>query len=59
VASPELQHDFSMHHTLSLYLVDTLPLLDATAETHAFDVLSLVESILETRGRCSSRNLIG
>ena len=47
VASPELQHDFSMHHTLSLYLVDTLPLLDATAETHAFDVLSLVESILE------------
>src|ERR1700690_4010133 len=47
VASPELQHDFSMHHTLSLYLVDTLPLLDATAETHAFDVLSLVEAILE------------
>ena len=47
VASPELQHDFSMHHTLSLYLVDTLPLLDTTVETHAFDVLSLVEAILE------------
>jgi hypothetical protein len=36
-----------MHHTLSLYLVDTLPLLDAAAETYAFDVLSLVEAILE------------
>ena len=47
VASPDLQHDFSMHHTLSLYLVDTLPLLDPATETYAFDVLSLVESILE------------
>jgi hypothetical protein len=47
VASSELQHDFSLHHTLSLYLVDTLPLLDPAAETYAFDVLSLVESILE------------
>jgi superfamily II RNA helicase len=47
VPSPDLQHDFSLHHTLSLYLVDTLPLLDPATETYAFDVLSLVESILE------------
>jgi hypothetical protein len=32
---------------LSLYLVDTLPLLDPATETYAFDVLSLVEAILE------------
>jgi len=47
VPSPDLQHDFSLHHTLSLYLVDTLPLLDPATETYALDVLSLVEAILE------------
>ncbi len=47
VPSPALQDDFSLHHTLALYLVDTLPLLDPAAETHALDVLSLVEAILE------------
>jgi superfamily II RNA helicase len=43
----ELQDDFSMNQTLSLYLLETLPLLDPEAETHALDVLTLVESILE------------
>jgi hypothetical protein len=45
--SPDLQRDFSLNHTLSLYLVETLKLLDAGAESYALDVLSLVESILE------------
>jgi superfamily II RNA helicase len=47
VPSPSLQHDFSLHHTLSLYLVDSLALLDPAQEDYALDVLSLVEAILE------------
>ncbi len=43
----DLQEDFSMNHALSLYLLETLPLLDPEAESHALDVLTLVESILE------------
>jgi len=43
----DLQEDFSMDQTLSLYLIETLPLLDPEAETHALDLLTLVESILE------------
>ncbi|HZH03634.1 MAG TPA: DUF3516 domain-containing protein, partial [Myxococcaceae bacterium] len=45
--SEELQRDFSLHQTLSLYLLDTLERLDPTGETYALDVLTLVESILE------------
>jgi superfamily II RNA helicase len=44
---PSLQRDFSLHHTLALYLVDTLALLDPASEEYAVDVLSLVEAILE------------
>jgi superfamily II RNA helicase len=47
VPSPNLQDDFSLHHTLSLYLVDTLEMIDPTSENYALDVLSLVEAILE------------
>jgi hypothetical protein len=43
----DLQEDFSMDHALSLYLIETLPLLDPQSETHALDLLTLVESILE------------
>ncbi len=43
----DLQQDFSMNQTLSLYLFETIPLLDPEAETHALDLLTLVESILE------------
>ena len=43
----ELQEDFSMNQALSLYLLETLPLLDVAAETHPLDLLTLVESILE------------
>src|SRR5205085_10734893 len=45
--SPELQKDFSLNHTLSLWLLDTLPKLSKEGETWALDVVSLVESILE------------
>ncbi len=43
----ELQDDFSLHQTLSLYLIDTLALLDPEDAEYALKVLSLVESILE------------
>ncbi len=43
----DLQDDFSMDQTLSLYLIETLPLLDAASPEYALDVLTLVESILE------------
>jgi superfamily II RNA helicase len=43
----DLQEDFSMDQALSLYLFETIPLLDPEAETHALDLLTLVESILE------------
>ena len=44
----DLQRDFSLHHTLSLYLLDTLPRCStASRPTYALDVLTLVESILE------------
>ena len=42
-----LQEDFSLNQTLSLFLVDTIKLLDQGSETYALDVLTLVESILE------------
>jgi superfamily II RNA helicase len=43
----DLQDDFSMDQTLSLYVIETLPLLDAESSAYALDVLTLVESILE------------
>jgi hypothetical protein len=43
----DLQDDFSMDQTLSLYLIETLPQLDAASPEFALDVLTLVESILE------------
>jgi superfamily II RNA helicase len=42
-----LQEDFSMNQTLSLYVHDTLPLMDPAAPDYALVVLTLVESILE------------
>lgn len=42
-----LQDDFSLNQTLSLWLLDTLKLLDFSSPTYALDVLTLVESILE------------
>ncbi|MDI9384744.1 MAG: DUF3516 domain-containing protein [Verrucomicrobiota bacterium] len=43
----ELQDDFSMDQTLSLYLLETIPLLDPETPTYPYVLLTLVESILE------------
>jgi superfamily II RNA helicase len=43
----ELQNDFSLNQALSLYLVETLFLLDPASEGYPLDVTTLVESILE------------
>lgn len=43
----DLQEDFSLHQTLSLYLIDTLSLLDPETADYPLDVLTLVESIVE------------
>jgi superfamily II RNA helicase len=43
----ELQEDFSMDQALSLYVHDTIPLMDPQAEDYALILLTLVESILE------------
>lgn len=43
----DLQVDFGMDETLSLYLLDTIPLLDPESPDYAFDLLTLVESIVE------------
>ncbi len=43
----ELQEDFSLHQALSLYLIDTLLLLDRASPDYSFDVLTLCEAIVE------------
>ena len=43
----ELQDDFSLHQALSLYLIDTLPLLERESPDYPFDVLTLCEAIVE------------
>jgi superfamily II RNA helicase len=43
----ELQEDFSMDQTLSLYLLETVPSLDPQAPDYALVLLTLVESIVE------------
>jgi hypothetical protein len=43
----DLQRDFDLHHTLSLYLVDAVAALDPSDEDYALDVLSCIEAILE------------
>jgi superfamily II RNA helicase len=43
----ELQRDFSLFHTLGLYVVDAVERLDRESPSYALDVLTLVESIIE------------
>ena len=43
----DLQDDFSMDQALSLYLLDTIPLVDPQAPDYPLVLLTLVESILE------------
>ncbi len=45
--APALQKDFSLHQTLALWLLDTLPKVPAEREDYALDVLTMCESILE------------
>jgi hypothetical protein len=45
--SGDLQRDFSLNQTLSLYLVETIDKVDRASPTYALDLLSLVEAILE------------
>jgi hypothetical protein len=47
VVDVSLPEDFSINHALSLYLLDAIPQLDKEAEDYAFNVISLIESILE------------
>lgn len=42
-----LQDDFSLDETLSIYLIDTIKLIDPQSENYPLDVLTLVESIVE------------
>ncbi len=44
----DLQEDFSLNNSLSLFLLDTIKLLDPLTPDYALDLLSLVESILES-----------
>ena len=43
----DLQQDFSLNQSLSLFLIDTLSALDLNHPDYALNLLSLVESILE------------
>jgi superfamily II RNA helicase len=44
----DLQKEFSLFQTLSLYLVDTIERLDHESPSYALDLVSLAESILES-----------
>ncbi len=43
----ELQDDFSLNHALSLYLIDTIGVIDPASPSYACDVMTLCESIIE------------
>ncbi|MFI5314497.1 MAG: DEAD/DEAH box helicase [Myxococcota bacterium] len=43
----DLQWDFSLHHALSLYLVEATSSIEARDEAFALELLSLVEAVLE------------
>jgi superfamily II RNA helicase len=48
VVNVDLQSDFSLLHTLSLWLVDALGYLDKSDDEYGLKVLSCVESVLES-----------
>ncbi len=57
VVNGDLGEDFSLHHALSLWLLDTLKLVETDSETYALDVLTLVESMLENPEAILARQL--
>jgi len=44
---PDLQRDFSLHQTLSLYLVEAVTVLDPEAPDYALQVLALAEAVAQ------------
>ncbi len=53
----DLQEDFSMDHELSLYLMETISLVDPQSPNYALDLITLVESILEDPGAILRKQL--
>ena len=53
----DLQDDFSMDQVLSLYLLETIPLVDPQSPNYALDLITLVESILEDPGMILRKQL--
>jgi superfamily II DNA/RNA helicase len=47
VVRSDLQVDFSLFHTLSLFLVDAIQALDDTSPEYALDLVSVAETVLE------------
>jgi superfamily II RNA helicase len=45
--SPDLQADFSLHDTISLYVVEAAAALDPGSDTYALEILSLIEAVQE------------
>ncbi len=45
--SQDLQRDFSLHQSLSLYLIDAVAALDRDSTDYVLDLLSLAEAVLE------------
>jgi superfamily II RNA helicase len=43
----DLQFDFSLHHTLSPFLIDAVAVLDPESPNYVLELLTLVESIIE------------
>ncbi|MCL2778891.1 MAG: DUF3516 domain-containing protein [Polyangiaceae bacterium] len=57
VVNSDLGEDFSIHHALSLYLLDTLKRLVPSDPAYELDLLTLVESILENPDIILARQL--
>ncbi len=57
VVNTDLGEDFSIHHALSLYLLDTAKLLIPSDGAYELDLLTLVESILENPDIILARQL--
>jgi len=53
----ELQDEFNLTQALSPFVLDAIELLDADDPTHALDVLTIVESVLENPGVVLARQL--
>ncbi|MAE72170.1 MAG: DEAD/DEAH box helicase [Gemmatimonadetes bacterium] len=50
MVSQEIQDDFSIFHTLSLYLLEAVAVLDESDTDYGVDLLTLVESVIEHPG---------